>query len=75
MNEIISKLFSAEDKCMPQVHLRQPGFTYSACGPFTKNKKRIKTFKKTGESRYIYRIELVFKLVFSMIRLMEILKI
>ena len=37
---------------MPEMHLKQPGFTYSACGPFTKNKERIiKTFKETGDSR------------------------
>ena len=40
------------------MHLRQPGFTYSACGPFTKNKERIQNFKQTGDSRYIYRNEL-----------------
>ena len=40
------------DKFIP--HLRQPGFTYSACGPFTKNKERIQKFKETGDSRYIY---------------------
>ena len=40
------------------MHLRQPGFTYSACGPFTKNKERIQKFKETGDSRYIYRNEL-----------------
>ena len=40
------------------MHLKQPGFTYSACGPFTKNKKRIQTFKETGDWRYIYRNEL-----------------
>ena len=40
------------------MHLRQPGFNYSACGPFTKNKKRIQKFKQTGDSRYIYRNEL-----------------
>ena len=40
---------------MPEIHLKQPGFTYSACGSFTKNKERI---KKTGDSRYIYRNEL-----------------
>ena len=40
------------------MHLRQPGFTYSACGPFTKNKERIKMFKETGDSRYIYQNEL-----------------
>ena len=43
---------------MPEMHLRQPQFTYSACGSFTKNKERIKEFRKTGDSRYIYRNEL-----------------
>ena len=43
---------------MPEIHLKQPQFTYSACGPFTKNKKRIQKFKETGDSRYIYRNEL-----------------
>ena len=43
---------------MPEMHLKQPGFTYSACGPFTKNKERILKFKETGDSRYIYRNEL-----------------
>ena len=37
------------------MHLRQPGFPYSACGPFTKNKERIKKFRKTGDAKYIYR--------------------
>ena len=43
---------------MPEMHLRQHRFTYSVCGPFTKNKKRIKKFKETGYSSYIYRNEL-----------------
>ena len=43
---------------MPEMHLKQSGFTYSACGPFTKNKERIKKFKETGDSRYIYQSEL-----------------
>ena len=43
---------------MPEIHLKQPGFTYSACGPFTKSKKAIQKFKQTGDSRYIYRDEL-----------------
>ena len=43
---------------MLQMHLRQPGFTYSACGPFTKSKERIKKFKETGDSQYIYQNEL-----------------
>ena len=46
------------DKFMPEMHLRQPGFTYSACGPFTKNKERVQKLKQTGDSRYIYRNEL-----------------
>ena len=46
------------DKFLPEMHLRQPGFTYSAYGPFTKNKERIQKFKQTGDSRYIYRNEL-----------------
>ena len=40
MNEIVNKSLLAGDKCMPEMHLKQPGFTYSACGPFTKNKER-----------------------------------
>ena len=43
---------------MPEMHLRQPRFTYSACGPFTKNKERIQKFIETGDSRYIYQNEL-----------------
>ena len=38
---------------MAETHLRQLGFTYSACGPLAKNKERIKTFKETGNLRYI----------------------
>ena len=38
MNEIVNKFLLADDKCMPEMHLKQPGFTYSACGLFTKNK-------------------------------------
>ena len=58
MNEIVNKFLLAEDKCMPEMHLRQSGFTYSACGPFTKNKERIQKFKETGDSRYISQNEL-----------------
>ena len=58
MNEIISKFLWAGDKFMPEMHLRQPGFTYSACGPFTKNKERIKKFKEIRDSRYIYQNKL-----------------
>ena len=43
---------------MPEMHLRQRQFVYSACGPFTRHKERIKEFKRTGDTRYIYRNEL-----------------
>ena len=43
---------------MPEMHLRQRGFTYSACGPFTKNKERILKFKETGDTSYIYKNKL-----------------
>ena len=58
MNAIINKILLAGNKFMPELHLRQPRFTYSACGPFTKNKERIKFFKEIGDSRYIYQNEL-----------------
>ena len=46
MNEIVNTFLLAEDKFMPEMHLRQPGFTYSACGTFTKNKESVKRLKK-----------------------------
>ena len=58
MNNTINKLLLAEDKCMPKIHLRQPQFTYSACGPFTKHEQRIQKFKETGDTNYIYKNEL-----------------
>ena len=58
MNEIVNTSLLAGDNIMPEMHLRQPGFTYSACGPFTKNKKRIQKFKETGDTSYIYKNEL-----------------
>ena len=56
MNEIVNKFLLAGDKFM--LDLKQPEFTYSACGPFTKNKERIKKFKETGDTDYIYKNEL-----------------
>ena len=58
MNEIVNRLLLAGDKFMPEMHLRQPQFVYSACGPFTKNKGRIHKFKETGDTSYIYKNEL-----------------
>ena len=55
MNEIVNKFLLAGDKFMSEIHLRQSGFTDSACGPFTKNKERTQKFKETEDSRYIYQ--------------------
>ena len=51
MNEIVNKFLLEGDKFMPEMHLRQPRFTYSACGAFTKNKEGIQKFKETGGSQ------------------------
>ena len=58
MNEVVNKFWLAGDKFMPEMHLRQPTFTQSACGPFIRNKERIQKFKETRDSRYIYQNEL-----------------
>ena len=57
-SNVINKLLLAVDKFMPEVHLRQPQFTYSDCGPFTKHEQRIQKFKETGDTNYIYMNEL-----------------
>ena len=64
MNEIVNKFLLVGDKFMPEMHLKQPGFTYSACGPFTKNKKRIQKFKDTRDTDFIYKNEL-YKVCFQ----------
>ena len=58
MNEINKRFLLANDKFMPEMHLKQPGFTYSACGSFTKNKERVQKFKETADASYIYKNEL-----------------
>ena len=58
VNNVINKFLLAGDKFMLEMHLRQSQFVYSACGPFTRHKIRIKKFKQTGDTRYIYRNEL-----------------
>ena len=58
MNEIVNKFLLVGDKFMPQMHLKQPGFTYSACGLFTKNEERIQKFMQTGNISFIYRNDL-----------------
>ena len=73
MNEIVNKFSLAEDKVMLEMHLKQPGFTYSACGPFPK-KKEIKNLKKQKIQDIFTEMNQI-KLVFKMIWSKEILKI
>ena len=58
MNKIINKFLLVGDKFMPEINLKQQGFTYSACGPFAENKERIEKFMKTGNTGFIYKNEL-----------------
>ena len=58
MNEIVNTFLLAGDKFMPEMHLKQPESTYSACGPFSKNKERIQKIKETADTSYIYKNEL-----------------
>ena len=58
MNDIINKFPLVGDKFMPEMHLRQPQFTCSACGPFTKKKEAIQKFTENGDTKYIYKNEL-----------------
>ena len=58
MNEIVNKFLLVGDKFMLEIHLKQPGFTYGACRPFTKNKKRIEKFMQTRNTDLIYKNEL-----------------
>ena len=58
MNEIVHKFLLVGDRFMPEMHLKQPGFTYSAFGPFTRNKERIEKLLQSGNSDSIYRNEL-----------------
>ena len=58
MNNVINKFLLLGDKFIPEIHLRQPQFTYSACGPFTRHEERIQKFKESGDTNYIYMNEL-----------------
>ena len=58
MTEIVNKFLLVGDKFMPEMHLKQRGFTNSACGSFTRNKERIEKFMQTGNTDFIYRNEL-----------------
>ena len=71
MNEIVNKFLFARHKFMPEMHLKQPGFTYSAYGPFTKNKERIQKFKEI-EIQAIFTKTNLIKLDFNMIWLKDL---
>ena len=58
MNDIVNKLLLMGGRFIPEMHLTKPGFKYSPCGPFAKNKERIQKFKETGDKKYFYRNEL-----------------
>ena len=58
MNETVNNFLLSGDKLISGIHLRQPGFTYSACGSFTRNRKRIQKSKYAGDSQYIYENKL-----------------
>ena len=53
MYEIFKKFLKAADKFMPEMHLKNPGFSNSAPVPFTKNKERIQSFQETENTKYI----------------------
>ena len=74
MNNVINKFLLASDKFMHEMHLRQPQFVYSACGPFTRHKERIKNLNKRV-IRVIFIEMSSIKLVFNTILLMQIIKI
>ena len=58
INEIVNKVLLVGDKFMPEMHLKQTAFTYSACGPIQKNKERIEKVMQTGNTNFIYKNEL-----------------
>ena len=66
MIEIVNKFLSAGDKFVPEMHLKQSGFTYSACRPFTKNRERIQKSKETGEKQVLFTKMNLIKLAFNM---------
>ena len=58
MNEIVNTLLLAGDKSMPEMHLKQPGFSYSASGPLTKNKEKIEKCMQTENTDFVYKNDL-----------------
>ena len=58
MNKIVDKFLLTGDTFMPKLHLKQPGFTYSTCGPFTKHREKIQKVRETGNLKHIYKVKL-----------------
>ena len=58
MNEVVNKFLLEGNKIITEMHLKQPGFIHSACGPFTKNRERMQNFKETDTKYKIYKIYL-----------------
>ena len=58
MRKVVNKFLLTGDKFMSEMHLKQPGFTYSACRPFTKHGKRFQKFRETGNLKHAYKNEL-----------------
>ena len=58
MNKIINKFLLTEDKFLQELHLKQPGFVYTACGPFTKHREKIQKLRETGNLKHLHRNEL-----------------
>ena len=58
MNEIVNTFLLVGYKFMSEMHLKQSGFTYSACGPFTKNEERIEKFMQTGNTDFFIKMNL-----------------
>ena len=75
MNNIINRFLLAGDKFMPEMHLKQPRLTYSACGPFTNHKQRIQKFMQTGDIEIIFTEMNWIQLVFNMMQHILIVKI
>ena len=63
MNEIVNNFLLVGDTFIPEMHLKQPGFTCSACGPFAKSKEIFEKFMQTGNTNFIYLIKFVFNMI------------
>ena len=70
MNNVINKFLLLGHKFMSEIHLRQPQFTYSACGPFTRHEERIQKFKETGDTNYVFKNELIRLVLFMMLHIL-----